>query len=92
MARASKRDSSAMKALALLTMLFLPGTFCASFFAMPWFDFDMSGDLFAHGKFWLYWAITIPLTVIVLLIYATYLLRMNRQHTREDEEEASKEE
>lgn len=29
MARASKRDSSAMKGLAVLTMVFLPGTFLA---------------------------------------------------------------
>lgn len=91
MARASKRDSSAMKALSLLTMLFLPATFCASLFAMPWFDFSgPSGQLLVQSKFWLYWAATVPLTAIVLLIYTTYLFWMNRQRAREDEQGAEK--
>jgi hypothetical protein len=56
----SKRDSSAMKTIALLTMVFLPGTAIAvrthknirwlianikqSFFAMPFFDFTVDVD------------------------------------------------
>jgi Mg2+ and Co2+ transporter CorA len=38
LAAASKRDSSSMKTLAAMTALFLPGTFVASFFAMPVFN------------------------------------------------------
>ena len=37
----SKRDSSSMMTLAVVTMAFLPGTFVASFFAMPMFDWQL---------------------------------------------------
>ncbi|KAH2097220.1 hypothetical protein KXW65_003610 [Aspergillus fumigatus] len=45
-ARAARRDSSSMKIIALLTMLFLPGTYISSLFAMPLFDWTaMKGDI-----------------------------------------------
>jgi Mg2+ and Co2+ transporter CorA len=38
----SRRDSLPMKTLAVATMVFLPGTFIATFFAMPLFDWHAS--------------------------------------------------
>lgn len=74
-ASAAKRDSSAMKAIALLTMTFLPGTFVASFFAMPLLDWQApsAGAVVSH-RFWIYWAVTVPLTAVVLLLWSTWYL------------------
>ncbi|KAF8856034.1 hypothetical protein BDZ45DRAFT_675834 [Acephala macrosclerotiorum] len=68
-ARESKRDSSAMKAIAVLTMFFLPGTFLATIFAMPLFNWDSNNGPRTKDGFKLYWAIAIPLTVAVFGIW-----------------------
>ncbi|CZR56162.1 uncharacterized protein PAC_06050 [Phialocephala subalpina] len=68
-ARESKKDSSAMKAIAVLTMFFLPGTFLATIFAMPLFNWDSNDGPRTKDGFKLYWAIAIPLTVGVLGIW-----------------------
>ena len=36
------------------------------------------------SSFWIYWAITIPLTAIVLVAYLTYLVRIQRRDRLED--------
>ncbi|KAL3487814.1 hypothetical protein BJX62DRAFT_240650 [Aspergillus germanicus] len=54
-AAASKRDSSAMKIVAVLTTVFLPGTFMATIFAMPLFDWsETSINHVANKHFWIY--------------------------------------
>ncbi|KAI9870322.1 MAG: hypothetical protein M1830_004380 [Pleopsidium flavum] len=70
-AQASKRDSSAMKTIAVLTMVFLPGTFISSLFAMPLMQWQ--NDVVLTSRFWIYWAITIPLTFLVLLLWAIWI-------------------
>jgi hypothetical protein len=71
-AAASSRDSAAMKTLAFLTTLFLPGTFIATIFSTGMFDWKVgsddkdSGDSRVVSKlFWVYWAFTVPLTTLV---------------------------
>ncbi|KAF7507242.1 hypothetical protein GJ744_010800 [Endocarpon pusillum] len=68
---ASKKDSSAMKTIALLTILFLPATFVATFFSMSIFDFSPSGGSrpVMSPYMWVYWTITIALTATVLLVW-----------------------
>ncbi|TVY39380.1 hypothetical protein LSUB1_G004334, partial [Lachnellula subtilissima] len=66
----SKKDSSAMKAIAVLTMIFLPGTFVATIFAMPLFNWDNNTQPLFNDNFKYYWAIAIPLTLFVLLLWA----------------------
>ncbi|KAK4069936.1 uncharacterized protein Triagg1_6731 [Trichoderma aggressivum f. europaeum] len=67
MAVSSKQDSSAMKIIALLTTFFLPGTFIASFFAMPLFNWsEPSLHQVANSHFWVYWAVTGPLTLATM--------------------------
>ena len=63
----SKADSSAMKAIAVLTMFFLPATFLATFFAMPFFNWDaeMQNGV-VKDRLWIYWAVTAPATLLVL--------------------------
>ncbi len=36
------------------------------------------------SSFWIYWAITIPLTTIVLVAYLTYIVRIQRRDRLED--------
>ncbi|PVH82445.1 hypothetical protein DL98DRAFT_653191 [Cadophora sp. DSE1049] len=65
----TKRDSSAMKTIAMLTMFFLPGTFVAAIFAMPVFEWDGTSTPAIKSGFKSYWAITVPLTVTVFLLW-----------------------
>ena len=68
-ARAAKKDSTSMKAIAGVTMIFLPGTFLASLFSTPLFEWNSgSGRLVTH-ELWIYWVITIPITLATLVIY-----------------------
>ncbi|KAI2619932.1 hypothetical protein GGR54DRAFT_601856 [Hypoxylon sp. NC1633] len=61
-ARDTRRDSSAMKSIAILTMVFLPATFTATYFGTPAIAaLEPSQNL--------YWIVTLPLTVAVLLVW-----------------------
>ena len=52
---------------------------------MPLFDFsNLSGAPTVKSGFWIYWAITIPLTITVLVAYLTYLVRIQRRDRLED--------
>jgi len=65
LAIASKSDSSSMKILAAVTTTFLPGAFVATLFSMDMFDwFAGRGNPVISDYFWIYWSITIPLTVL----------------------------
>ncbi|KAJ9144332.1 hypothetical protein NKR19_g6534 [Coniochaeta hoffmannii] len=64
----TKRDSTSMMAIAVVTMFFLPGTFTSSFFALPFFD-----QFQGVRNFWLYWVTTVPLTVAVLVTYRLWV-------------------
>ncbi|KAK7416467.1 hypothetical protein QQX98_005171 [Neonectria punicea] len=79
-ALSSHRDASSMKTLAVVTMFFLPGSFIAALFSTPCFDWDsvnMSDEssigVASTPQFSLYWAITIPMTVITFLLYFAWL-------------------
>ena len=107
-ARASKRDSSAMKAIAVITAFFLPGTFIAvidfafvfivscnlltlhcmadeyyqALFSMPFFDWSSNQVILPH--FYIYWAFTGPLTVLVHALHAAWTWFKIVQHANED--------
>lgn len=66
-AAATMRDSSAMKTVAILTMTFLPATFFAALFALPVFQWNATPVL--QPRFWVYWAFTIPFTVLVFAVW-----------------------
>ena len=48
-------------------MLFLPGTFFAALFALPSLKWDESNVI--QEKFWVYWAVTLPATALVFIIW-----------------------
>jgi Mg2+ and Co2+ transporter CorA len=69
----SGRDSTSMKILALITAFFLPGTFVATLFSMSMFQWQPSGggdqgssDV-VSDKFWIYWVVAVPLTVLTVV-------------------------
>ncbi|KAI1813820.1 hypothetical protein GGS20DRAFT_551625 [Poronia punctata] len=64
MAAAASRDSAAMKTLAFLTTIFLPGTFIATVFSTGLFDWD-GGGMVVSKLFWVYWVVAVPVTIIV---------------------------
>jgi hypothetical protein len=65
-----QRDTSAMKTVAMVTMAFLPGTFVASFFAMPMLNWDAKVyNEIVSPRFWIYWMVTVPLTTAVFALW-----------------------
>ncbi|KAK1750482.1 hypothetical protein QBC47DRAFT_438852 [Echria macrotheca] len=67
-AAAAKEDSASMRVLALMTVVFLPGTFFAALFSVP--TLRWSEDSVMGPRFWVYWAFTLPCTLsLVLVIY-----------------------
>ena len=63
------QDGASMKTMAIITMLFLPATFVASFFAMPMFEWNNELGRIISRQFWLYWAVVAPLTLTVFLTW-----------------------
>ncbi|UKZ75181.1 hypothetical protein TrVFT333_002857 [Trichoderma virens FT-333] len=79
LAESQHRDSLSMKTLAIVTMLFLPGSFISALFSTSMFDWD-SVDPKSNSigvptlpQFRLYWAITIPLTIVTFLLFFFWL-------------------
>lgn len=78
LALASKRDNQSMKALSIVGAVFLPATYLASLFSMTFFNFQVGGggssstgggdddSPIVAPTLWIYFAITIPLTIAVL--------------------------
>lgn len=63
-----------MKTIAIMTMVFLPGTFLAALFAVP--SLDWTGPKVITSNFWVYWAVTIPFTLVVFI--AWMILNLDR--------------
>src|SRR5688500_8614387 len=58
-----------MKTIAILTIAFLPGTFFAAFASIPSFGWDGS------DKFAIYWALTIPVTLVTFTLWVAITQR-----------------
>ncbi|RYP75331.1 hypothetical protein DL771_002427 [Monosporascus sp. 5C6A] len=98
MAVASTRDSSSMKALAVITALFLPGDFIGTLFGVEMFNWQrgtagdpaVSGDPPAANlpnpvimpSFWVYWAVTIPLTLFIIALWRAWWVNQDRYFRR----------
>ncbi|KAK4214207.1 hypothetical protein QBC37DRAFT_342599 [Rhypophila decipiens] len=88
LATQSKRESEAMKGLSLLGAVFLPGAFLASIFSTTFFNFWDTPDIAAavSPKFWLFLAVTIPSTILIVCLYFLWERRRTRRYEREDTE------
>ena len=77
-AKASSYNSSIASSVALTTMTFLPATAVATVFSMGVMNADNNGTLALSPSFWVYWAVTLPLTATTMLgWYAWVKLRPN---------------
>ncbi|RAH87338.1 hypothetical protein BO86DRAFT_394139 [Aspergillus japonicus CBS 114.51] len=81
----TKSDSAVMKTIAVVSMVYLPGTFVSGLFGTNFFNFT-DGDehtWFMAGSFWLYWAVTIPLTLATMAVWAWWhYFRPAKRRTR----------
>ncbi|UNI21894.1 hypothetical protein JDV02_007840 [Purpureocillium takamizusanense] len=69
-ANATKRDSSAMRTIAFVSLLFLPATFTSAIFSTTFFKFDDNSSAWqVSDMFWLYWVVAIPLTAAAVLVW-----------------------
>ncbi|KAF2008583.1 hypothetical protein BU24DRAFT_429178 [Aaosphaeria arxii CBS 175.79] len=79
-AQAVRNDSLPMRTIAYITLVLLPGAFVAAIFGMNFFQFDeTTRELTVARTFWHYWAITIPVTILVLLVWNVWNYRENRK-------------
>ena len=52
---------------------------------MPLFDWQAArGSPVVTHRFWIYWAITIPLTIVVVAIWFVWIAMKASRHARED--------
>ena len=73
LAASASRDSTSMKILAFISALFLPGSFVSAMFSMDLFDWNQQdeGEVLSK-KFWIYWAVAVPLTALTVLGWAAW--------------------
>ncbi|KAJ8108097.1 hypothetical protein ONZ43_g6532 [Nemania bipapillata] len=67
LAEAAKKDSSSMKSIAIMTMLFLPGTYFAALWAVPSLKWGQGNVI--QSDFWWYWVFTGPSTLLIFAIW-----------------------
>lgn len=69
-AQAVRSDSIPVRTIAYVTLVLLPGAFISSIFGMNFFTFDaQTRKLVVAKSFWQYWAITLPVTICIVLIW-----------------------
>lgn len=68
-ARAVRSDSIPMRTIAYVTLLLLPGALISSIFGMNFFQYDETNGLKVAKTFWQYWAITVPVTLLVIGVW-----------------------
>lgn len=63
LAQASKRDSTALTVISVMTLLFLPGAYVATLFTTNMFAFKDGQEV------WVYFTVVIPLTAFVMSVW-----------------------
>ncbi|KAK8221233.1 hypothetical protein IWZ01DRAFT_490195 [Phyllosticta capitalensis] len=76
-ANSSKRDSSSMKSLAVLSIIFLPPSCIAAIVSMPMLSWQ-------PGEFWIFWAVTLPITAVTIIIWIAWMRWIGHQNRNSD--------
>jgi len=75
-ARASHQDSRALRVIQILSIIFLPASLVSSIFGMGFFSTSQGDDgqalFMISNSWWLYVAISVPLTVLCLVFIGGY--------------------
>ncbi|KAJ6779545.1 hypothetical protein PWT90_05169 [Aphanocladium album] len=82
-AHAGKRDSTAMKIISLMGVLFLPGSYLASIFSMTFFNFQNTGRT-VSSNVWIYVVITVPVTAALVAGWVWFERRRRVQQAKDD--------
>ncbi|WPG99167.1 Hypothetical protein R9X50_00197800 [Acrodontium crateriforme] len=87
-AEETRQDSAAMKTIAVLTLTFLPGTAVASFFSMNgMFNWPAGKDgEIASPLLWIFFAVTIPLTIIIYLVWIVWFRISQKKYVKQHDE------
>ncbi|KAG8526387.1 uncharacterized protein KY384_000381 [Bacidia gigantensis] len=86
----TQRGNIDMRINAAVTLIFLPGTFIATFFSTSFFDFQSRNDV-VSGWIWLYFLFTVVLTMLVLGSWSFGSRRQNQRMERLRNEQREKE-
>jgi Mg2+ and Co2+ transporter CorA len=82
MAKLQTQESFTMCTIAVMSIFFLPGTFVSSFFSMDMFNWGApKGSPVVSPRFWIYWVVTVPLTLVVLMIWSIWLQKHHKHET-----------
>ncbi|KAE8329649.1 hypothetical protein BDV39DRAFT_171693 [Aspergillus sergii] len=76
--RNAQSDSAMMKTIGVVSLVYLPGTFVSGIFGTNFFDYQ-SGEAESWEmakNFWLYWAVTLPLTLATVVVWALWHYRL----------------
>ncbi|KAI1365175.1 hypothetical protein F5Y08DRAFT_187796 [Xylaria arbuscula] len=86
LAHANKRDTDAMKTISLLGAIFLPGTLLSSIFSMTFFNFNVPENTEVSQELWIYFAVTIPLTLLIVGMWWFLDRRREKAYAKEDDD------
>jgi hypothetical protein len=82
-AKSAKHDSISVTTFTFITASFLPGSFMATVFSMTMFDWRAKSETASpqtvSSNFWIYWAVTIPLTLCTLVGWACWYLNASKK-------------
>ena len=73
-----------MKTISLLGAVFLPGATIAGVFSTSFFSFNNPDAPMVSGSFWIYWAVTIPVTIVIVAWWYIWEKRRELKYNRED--------
>ncbi|KIW75791.1 hypothetical protein Z517_10534 [Fonsecaea pedrosoi CBS 271.37] len=86
----ARRDSTSMKVIAVVTVIFLPATFIATIFSMGIFDWHAGqpddDTTIVSSWLWLYFVLSIVLTAIIVVVWKLASKRIERKLAKESEE------
>ncbi|KAK3378009.1 hypothetical protein B0H63DRAFT_525268 [Podospora didyma] len=94
-ATATGQDSSQMRSIALVTMIFLPGTFFASIFSMSFFNWSPSGasgdqerQPFVSQYIWIYVSVTALFTLATLTLFWYFIIHRPKRARKLDDDDS----
>lgn len=75
-AKATKEDSQAMKAISFIALVFLPPTYISAVFSTTFFEFGADSRSWAISeKIWIYFAFVLPMTFASVALWYTYIFK-----------------
>ncbi|KAI1667130.1 CorA Mg2+ transporter protein [Pyrenophora tritici-repentis] len=85
MVRSAREDSVAIRAITFVTSFYLPFSFVATIFGMNLVDFDSdSHNLLVSKQFWMYFVISIPLTIATLVCWRWTMQAYRQDYLTDD--------